>query len=212
MVNKYWHYVNAQLSVWAANYAAVVLANLSGYHTSSPKATAVSDAQEVFATSLIDVDNAKAAYQAALEARDAARQTLLDNISLVNSDIYNGNTLPSLIAAAGLEPRATTRATLSPQMPLNLLATPDAMGGVVLAWKRNGNPGSATFVVETSNDNENWTLVSTTSKTRFSTFGFTPGHTAYFRVYAQKNGLTSQPSATAAIYLPAPSAEVQIAA
>lgn len=211
-MNLYYKMIPALLSNWAATFAATVLSNLSGYHTTNQKVTAVSDAQELLATALLDVDTTKAAYHAAIEARNAATHTLLENISIVANDIYEGNTTPSLISAAGLEPRATVRQKGSPEMPMDLLANPNTFGGVALKWSRNGNPKGTTFVIETSVDNANWSLVSTTTKTRFTAWGFEPGNTAYFRVYAQKNGFTSQPSSPAVIYLQAPSFEVEEAA
>lgn len=212
MSNTYYDLINAQLSIWAESYAEVIAPNFAAYHTTEPKINGVIEAQSKFAACLLDVDAARAAYQGALEARDAAKQALLDTISLVNRDIYDGGTSPALISATGLQPRATRRTTHSPKRPADLLAIPDALGNVKLKWKRNQNPSNAVFLVETSADLENWNFVSTTTKIKITLTGFPPGQTAYFRVCAQKNGETSHPTPPAAIYLPKPIADAEKAA
>lgn len=196
---------DTSLNSWAEHLTNIVGGNISGYKTTLAKNTAASDKQALFATAIADWEAAKYALASAVDAKEFARNELLDAVAVVANDIYVGGVSDSMVSAAGLEPRDHVRTPATPQQPTALLATPDADGSVLLKWNRGTNAYGMNFVVEATTDGENWTIVTTTMKSRITLFGYEPGDVAYFRVRAIKNGATSEPSNTEAIYLPVPS-------
>ena len=204
-MNIYYTKSDTGLNVWTVGFAATVGANTSGYKTTTTKVTAVTTAQSVFDSAILDFEAAKAAFAAASEAKAAARQSLLTSISAVARDIYGGNVSDSMVSAAGLEPRDSVRTPVAALQPTELMVTPFADGNVQLKWNRNGNASGMNFIIEAAVDGESWTIVNSTSKTRITLSGYAPGNQVFFRVRATKDGNVSEPSNTEAIYLPTPS-------
>lgn len=205
-MNIYYGKSDANLNVWTVGFAATVGGNTTGYKTTTTKVTAVTTAQSVFDSAILDFEAAKAAFAAASDAKAAARQSLLSSISVVTRDIYGGGVSDSMVSAAGLEPRDAVRTPVVPLQPTELMVTPFADGTVQLKWNRNGNARNMNFIVESAVDGESWAIVNSTSKSRITLSGYAPGNEAFFRVRATKDGDVSEPSNTEAIYLPTPSA------
>jgi hypothetical protein len=86
--------------------------------------------------------------------------------------------------------------------PTDLIAYANATeSSVSLAFKRNGNSGRTTFVVEAwAAGDDGWRSVLVTTRTKVKLDGFTPGVATQFRVYAHRAGASSGVSNVATIY------------
>ncbi len=192
---------DADLAQAAHQAYTTISANLLAYGASNTLATALDTAVTGFDGSITNATAARAASLAATQAKAADKATVVDALNAIGAVIYNNPTVsPEMLVAAGYAVHDTSGTKVVPQEPTGLLATPYANSTVELEWNRNGNPGSVTFLIETSTDNLNWTILLTTTKARLTVSGFTPGAQAWFRVSATANGIVSLPSNTAVIY------------
>jgi hypothetical protein len=71
-----------------------------------------------------------------------------------------------------------------------------------LKWNRNGNSSDTVFLVEYSLDfGTTWFLAGAVSRVKFNHEGQVPGRTVYYRVFANRSGVTSAPTKSVAAYL-----------
>ena len=148
---------------------------------------------------------AKAAYHAAVEARDAGDAVCKEAIASVAATVYATKTVtPNMVRAIGLQPRATTRTKIVPTMPTGVVAKIQEDRNVRLSWKRGANAAGVIFRIEAqaSPDGE-WAFAGETTATKIALAGYLPGEATSFRVVAAKNGLEAPASDVVSIY-PAP--------
>lgn len=204
---------DAELQTLAVQMDSILKSGYAPYGVTVGQSGALEAAKDGFGADLADVAAKKAAFRAAVEGKMAQRTSLTEVISTISAVIYNNPAVtPEMIAALGLQPRATSRAKQTPKTPLELLATPFANGDVKLVWKRGENSYGAVYVIETKIGSGAWTQVFSTTKTRTTLEGFTPGTAVWFRIRATRNGLWSSASNDAPIYAPAPEFELHLAA
>ncbi|MCX6154175.1 MAG: hypothetical protein NT007_08445, partial [Candidatus Kapabacteria bacterium] len=90
---------------------------------------------------------------------------------------------------------------VNPIPPTDLLANPNPNGTNKLSWNRNGNPQGTIFIIEMQDrPGFPWVLIGTTTKTTYDHQGQMPGITKYYRVRAQRNDTTTEPSNEAIVY------------
>ena len=201
MPNDYGTLSDAQLQSLANQMDTVLTASAASYGVSGGQATTFNTASGGFATALVDVTAKKAAMASSVQAKEADRLTLLDNISLIANIVYNNPSVtPAMIAALGLAPRSTTRTMHQPKTPVDLMATPYASGNVLLKWSKGENVYGAVYVVEAKGETGDWEQVWSTTKTRVTLIDYTPGVPMWFRVRATRNGQISTPSNESPIY------------
>jgi hypothetical protein len=71
-----------------------------------------------------------------------------------------------------------------------------------LKWKRNGNSSDTVFLVEYSLDSgTTWFLAGAVSRVKFIHEYQVPGRLVYYRVFANRSGVTSSPTKPVAAYL-----------
>lgn len=175
--------------------------------------TALQTAGTALQTAITNAAASEAAFHSDIQAKAAARQTVLNNIGLCAGIMYATPTAtPELIAGAGFQPRDTTATPILPQEPSTLTATPFSNGTVKLRWERNGNPYGVEFFIEVSNDGVVWSLHSATKKKSITLNGFAPGVPKWFRVTATNRSVFSIPSQSAGIYGGEQQVQLQLAA
>jgi hypothetical protein len=173
----------------------------ASYNIPAATAAALNTAIGELNTANNDYTNAHAAAKAATAARHKSHSDLVAQIAAIAKTLYNDPAVDDeMIAAAGLAIHDTAPTPQTPTQPLNLVATPNWDGAVELKWARNANPALTSFLVEASADGTNWDVVHTTTKSRATVTGYTPGVNYWFRIRASKNEITTLPSNVAEIY------------
>ncbi|HMS56460.1 MAG TPA: hypothetical protein PKA27_13770 [Fimbriimonadaceae bacterium] len=203
--NSYYKTIQA-LAVTAPQMNAGVTATPTAYGLTAAQASALDVAVTNFLDAKSAVEDKRSEYRAAVEEQNQYRDELVTLMSQYTSIIYKNPTVtPAMIALLGLEPRDTSPTASVPFTPTSFEATPFADGSVNFSWNRNGNSRSTMFIIEQKNPGGEWSVLTTTTKTKVSLFGFTPGEEKWFRVYASVNNQASAPSFEDPIYAAAPS-------
>lgn len=213
--NRFGNQSNAELlTIMQQANTAISGAAMPGYGVPAAQTTALTDAITAMSAAIPAADNARVASKAATQALDTARQSSLEALGAIGSTIYyNPDVTDEMIADAGYAVHDSTATKNFPFQVTNLTATPNDTGTVRFTWDASGNVYPTTYIVEgRASESDPWTLVGTTTKTRVSLSGFTPGATHYFRVKASKNGQVSDPSATVGIWLPGEEVVLSVAA
>ncbi len=213
MSNNIESMTDSQLQALATQMDSILAVTYAAYGLTAANATALTAADSTFTTGLTDVAAKKAAYRSAVQSKLSDRANLTAIMSTIIGSIYlNPAVSPEMIAALGLQPRATTRSKQTPKTSEELVATLTGTGEVKLVWKRGENTYGAVYVIESKIGNGVWTQVSTTTKTRIILEGFPPSTAAWFRIRTTRNGLWSSPSNNASIYAPEAEFALHIAA
>lgn len=194
--------------------AGQIVLSPSTYGLTVPQGTQLSDIAELFATSLVDMEAARGVFDGAMEAKENLRESALEMFGQLLSVMYAQPAVtPEAISGLTLTPRSGVKVPITPVEPANLVATPSANGTVRLSWRPNGNKYGVIYEIEAADaDESNWTVISTTTKTKITLSGFAPGTPKWFRVRATKNGLVSEFSFNAGIYIPIPGESMEAAA
>ncbi len=178
----------------------VVIESPTAYGVTTSQCEVIGDLRDELIVASETANLTNQAKLAAFEARNVKWEQLLDAIGDFTKRIYaDPNVDDQMLKAAGLSERAVPAAR-PPQLPLELVATPNANGTVELKWKRNGNPPNAVFVVESRGATGGWSVVGNFTVTRVTVNNFAPGVERFFRVYATRNNQSSLKSNEAVIY------------
>ncbi|HMS56139.1 MAG TPA: fibronectin type III domain-containing protein [Fimbriimonadaceae bacterium] len=205
-MNNYWKSLE-RLGFVGTQMSTELNATPVPYGVTVAQAAELDTALSNFVDARTAVENKRAELRAAVEEQNAFRDALINNMGFLAKNIYNNPSVtPAMIALLGLEPRDTSNTSAIPYTPTSFEATPNADGSVKLSWNRNGNSSRAVFIVEQKDAGGEWSIFTTTTKTRETHFGFAPGEEKWFRVYASINGQVSAPSFEDSIYTAAPSA------
>ena len=212
--NNFQKLSDADLQTLAARFISIVGAGPTSYGLTGAQIVTLTTNDDNYVDAVTAFTDAKTTAKAASADRDAKKAVLVDNLSTLAKTIYNNPSVTdTMIADAGLQPRDSGRTPIVPTTPVDLLANAFADGHVDLKLGRNGNAYGVTFLVEAQSPGaETWTVVATTTKSKATVFGFAPGEAKWFRVRAEKNGISSEPSLPAPIYVPSSSLTIQLAA
>ena len=194
--------------------SSTIVAAPATFGLTAPQAASLEASAEVFATSIVDAEEARGAFQSAIEVKDNQRESSLELFGqLLNLMYAQPAVTPGAIASLTLDPRSTTKTPVVPSQPQDFLATPFADGTVKLSWKPGANKYGVVYEVEAADaDESNWAVVATTTKSRITVAGFEAGTPKWFRVRATKNGQSSVYSFNSGIYIPIPGAPISLAA
>lgn len=168
---------------------------------------AADDFGDAFDASELAKDQARNATGLKRAVREASTEVISEWAERIKT---NPSVTPAILAAFGIEVSVPVAGPVVPPADLSAFATSN--GAALLKWKRNGNIYSTTYTVEASADGENWSIIGTTTKTRFVDVNATPGVPKFYRTRATRAGITSLPSGSANIYPAGGSGELQIAA
>jgi hypothetical protein len=214
MPNNYYRLSEGQLQAFGVLFSTTATASPGTYSLLPADVLLINNAANGFIAARTDADAKEAAFRAAVQTKQAARQTLIDTVASSAARFYANPAIDDTeLAAIGLQPRDTTRTPVTPKTPLEFTASPNVDGSVRLKWLRNGNPYGVTFVVEARQGGTGaWQSVSITRRQSLTLNGFEPGEYVEFRVFAKNGEEESTPSNVAVIYGPGGLAELTIAA
>lgn len=179
-----------------------VNAAFASYGLTVIQSTAWENAADDFTAKLGLVEDARIAFEAAVEAKDQSRFALLGTTTDLTAIIYAfPGITPQLLSAAGLAVHSTTKTPKVPSTPGTPTALPFPTGDVLLKWNRAANPYGVTFGIEAKSSTGEWALVANTTATKIRLFGYAPGVETWFRIVATHRGLFATPTLPVAIYL-----------
>jgi hypothetical protein len=144
---------------------------------------------------------------AATTAKDTARTKVLDKTRKMTNKVKGEDDVPpALKRELGITiPEASTRNTLLPVTPADLVANLKTDGSVELYWLSNGNTTRTQYILEMQPDqSQAWTVVDVVSKTSFLHKEPPPAVDLKYRVSARRRGEISPPSNTATATLRRP--------
>lgn len=213
--NRYRTVSNTAVQVIVNQMISTMTPSPTTYGTSTTQLGTLGTLNANLAGEVESAENAKLALKVAMDAQEAARSAINDQIAIMAKQMYAKTGLSDAqIAATGLEPRDHVRTIHNPITPSQFAATPNADGTVLFEWARNGNPYGVVFVLEASVEGGPWNAVFSTKRARVTVGGFAPGLETATRVRATNRGLASLPSFEQVLYpTSAPqSSNLQIAA
>ena len=201
MPNNYLPNKDADLIPWLGNFLTVANANLVALGLVAADVDPIKALQPTYSTNLNDVEVKKAALAAAVETKDATKDSIIQKVRLlVNKIQANPAVTVALKAQLGI---ATNEGSTYPQHPIppcDLSAELTADGSAKLTWNRNGNAPTTQFVVECMvGTATEWSLIDVVTKTNFIHKGFPAGVPIKYSVKARKGGETSVHSNVAII-------------
>lgn len=195
---------DAPLANRLISIAGSVVAGPTTFGLTAPQAAAMEAAAELFESQLADWDASIVSHEAASLAKNDSRAAALNTFSTFLNLVYATPTVTeATLASIGLSPRSDSRLPLKPQTPQDLLAVPFADGTVKLTWKKGDNKYGIFYQVQTAGaDESDWANLQATTRQSMTVSGVTPGEPRWFRVKAYKNGLESEFSYNAGVYIP----------
>ena len=213
MSNRWTNQPDEALWRLAGNMATVISASAGAYGVSIGQAGALSSAVTAFGDGLAEVERKKEQYRAAVEAKAGLREDLLEAMRVIAGVVYNNPAVTAeMIATTGMAVHRSKQHVILPHPPVDLIAQPDADGSVLLKWTLGANRVGADYMIETRSETGEWRLVTATRAKRIKLTGFAPGVPAWFRVYARRRGIDSEPCLPVGIYGVGVSGGLQVAA
>jgi hypothetical protein len=132
---------------------------------------------------------------AALEAKGTQSSLYASAQSMISDTkfgVRSVNSEPSVYEALGFDPPDTTRSSITPKAPTDLVAAPFAPGTNMLRWRGN-NESRVTYIIEEKHgDTADWAMIGTSTSQKFRHTPVTSGEYYNYRVRAQ--GSRSQQS------------------
>ena len=202
MQNDYLPKPDAEFQLWLANFVTVAGANTAALGLLPADITALSGAQSTFGGNLGQMKAMQASAKSAVANKDTSRKTVNNQVrSIVRRIQSNPAVTVALKNQLVINPRNTPKTHTSPAQPTSLLASPDTSGVNSLAWNRNGNKPTTTFVIEAMlGASTTFEQIGTTTKTKFDHTGQTPGVKVTYRVTAERADMSSLPSQSVTVY------------
>ena len=159
---------------------------------SAPDLAEIAGAATAFHTNVTAVSDAKADLANSVTAKDTQKTASKNVVSKwAKTFRANANIPDAILAALLLPPHETPGSETTPTVPLELTATANGNGDILLKWNRNGNIQGTTFQIEYRNSpSAAWVLLDTTTKRTFNT-SWNPGQYVAYRVRAVRRGVGS---------------------
>ena len=193
MPNSYFPSKDSDLVAWIANFVNVANANLAALGLVATDVDPIKGLQPTLTANLNDVETKKAALAAAVETKDATKDSIIQKVRLlVNKIQANPAVTVALKAQLGISTHEGGSYPQHPVSPTDLVAVLQSDGSVNLSWNRNGNAPGTQFVIEySSGATTNWVLLDVITKTNYNHKGFPAGVPIKYSVKARKGGETS---------------------
>jgi hypothetical protein len=152
-----------------------------------PPLTALTDSTDALDDAYIQAQKAKQAWRGAVDVQNAAEDALAQLVSRYASYVESvAGDDASIIAEAGMDPKATPGASSMPNAPGGLNATVgDHEGEIDLTWDPVSNARS--YLIQASTDPNNpasWSQVGAATKSSATIGGLTSGTRYWLRVAA----------------------------
>jgi hypothetical protein len=199
---------------WTANFINAATAHQAELGLSQADLDVLADEAAGFRAARENHFAAVALAAGAKQAKDASKSQLLTSLRHVTNRIQASPTVAAdLKEQLGLILREGHYAKPTPCQPAGLEATGSDSGVNFLRWRANGNGYPTLYIIEARPDDASpWTIVDTTTKTKFAHAGQTPGVRMRYRVTAKRRSDVSLPSAVAMVYGSASSPAEDVAA
>lgn len=193
MPNNYLPTKEAELVIWLANFVNIANANLVALGLVAADVDPVKSLQPTLTANLNDVEAKLAAYTAAVDTKDATKDSIISKVRiLVNKIQANPAVTVALKAQLGISTHEGGTYPQHPVPPTDLVADLASDGSINLTWNRNGNGPNTQFVIEYSTGAAtNWILLDVITKTNYNHKGFSAGVPIKYSVKARKGGETS---------------------
>ena len=193
MPNNYLPNKDADLIPWLGNFVSVANANLGILGLIAADTDPFKPLQQTYSANLNDVEAKKTAYTAAVDSKDATKDSIIQKVRiLVNKIQANPAVTPAMKAQVGISTHEGGSYPQHPVPPTDLVAVLQSDGSVNLSWNRNGNAPGTQFVIEySSGAATNWILLDVVTKTNYNHKGFPAGVPIKYCVKARKGGETS---------------------
>ncbi len=200
--NSYLPSKDSDLQFWATNFIKVATDNLAALGLVAADLTNVSSDKTNLDSSISNNKTKQAEAKSAAENKRNVRKKFETDARIVVRKIQANPTIPSdLKAKLGITVKDSHPSPLNPISPKDAIANPNVNGTNKISWDRNGNPQGTIFIVESQEKlGDNWVLIGTTNKTSFEHLHQQPGKSKYYRVRAQRNDVTSEPSNETVVY------------
>lgn len=202
---------DAHLVGWYNNFAANCAENADELGLSPDEVEAIFQASRRLDQDLLALQEAHAAYRAAVAKKDTTRSETVE-FARIYARIFKANpgVTPSLQMRLGIVSSAPSSAVVPVN---NLVADGDGNGVIALRWDRNGNSRGTSFLVEyrAYADGE-WRTAGVTTKTRFKHTGQVVGRTLAYRITSIRSDEVSIPCPVVLAYVPQESSHSFIAA
>lgn len=172
------------------------------YGLTGPQGDDLAEIAALFSSALSEMEEVRGLFASAMESKENLREAALTRFGkLMNLMYAQPDVTPEAITSLTLRPRIKTKTPVVPIAPTHFSALPFSNGTVQLSWKPGGNKYGVVYEIEALDpDQENWTIIATTTKTRLTLSGFPAGSPKWFRVRATKNGRASSYSFKAGVY------------
>jgi hypothetical protein len=154
---------------------------------------AISILTTAFQSSLGDVVTAKEELKGLVSTKEENRVDVLAVVRNYARQWKNDPTISSnILNALGI---VATRSYGPVTMVTNLIASGCGDGDNKLSWNRNGNSPDTTFVIEARiNGTSTWFFAGTTTKSKFTHSGQTPGQAIWYRVISSRGNTNAGPT------------------
>lgn len=201
---SYYNTPKSNFGAWMANFNTVCAANAVALGLDIGELAEISGATTQFANAFTAQETARAAAHGATSFCDQEWSEALAVAAKFNAQFQAiPNISPLLLGQLGLTVPSGGGGTIPVFEPTNLSAFGSSNGVNALKWNRNGNADGTTFVIEAAyGDSNTWTIVDTTTVSKYNHANQTPGAFVRYRVIAQRGSTKSAPSGTASVYDP----------
>jgi hypothetical protein len=192
----------------------VAQANASALGLGSADLSAISNAQSGFDAALANHLSLRQLALGATSAKTASRKTTAQVFRKYARIIQaKPGVSAQLKAELGLPLHDDQPTPVIPVPPTDLSSVGFANGENRLRWSRNGNQYNTVFIIEARhNDTDEWTIVGTTTRSRFTHNDQIPGRRMYYRIRARRTTHTTAPSDETVVYADVDQSEFQAAA
>lgn len=196
MTGNYYPAKDSEFAIWLGNFVTNAQANLAVLGLVAADIDPIKALSTTLNAMLNDVENKKAALAAAVESKDATKDSVLQKVRIVVNKIQANPSVPSstkaLLGINTGDGGSTPQQAISPS---DLVAELLGDGSVELDWSRNGNGRSVQFAIEyNAKEGDEWQLLDVVSKTSYIHKGVKLGSSYRYRVKTRKAGEESQPS------------------
>ena len=193
---------DSALYTWENQFMVTVSENELALGIDAGELEQIQDAGTVFIDAMNALNLARGAYAAAVQAKDAAREALINTNRIYVAQFQTlPNLDPKIIEQLDIPQRSGSGSRSFATTPTNLVANVTSLGNVSIKFNRAGNSGNTVFTVEKStNSGATWSTAFSSTRTRVKLSGYTAGQTVWFRVYATRNNTVSAPTVPVMIW------------
>jgi hypothetical protein len=188
--------------VWLANFNTVAAANRAALKLTVEELGECEAGHTSMVDSIANFTTAQAAAKAATQAKQDSRSSTEGTVRTFVKRIQADKSVSDeLRERLGIAVRDSAPSPINPVPPTNLVVTGLDTGVNQLAWKNNGNKQGTVYHIEAKvGDTGAWSLIDTTTKTKFSHTGQRPGVKVAYRIRAKRGDRGSEFSNEAVVY------------